>query len=40
MMDWPLTIALALFLFLPAFILIAAVIMGVRDADKKSDRDT
>jgi hypothetical protein len=39
-MDWPLTIALVLFLFLPAFILIAAVIMGVRDADKKSDRDT
>lgn len=39
MMDWPLTIALALFLFLPAFILIAAVIMGVRDANKKPDRD-
>ena len=39
-MDWPLTIALAFFLFLPAFILFIAVIMGVRDADKKPDRDT
>lgn len=39
MTDAPFVIALTLFLFLPAIILLVAVVVGVRDADKKSDRD-
>jgi hypothetical protein len=39
MTDAPVVIALTLFLFLPAIILLVAVVVGVRDADKKSDRN-